>query len=383
MAKQSLPDLPGLAPLTIKGDLAEQMVAGIRAYLERETEVAAANRPKRSPAAARRELARIIGVVDEREPTRVEQVTQWWPRLGEGECAEKMDGTIVVQAIRLSVLRNVDMEGLLLLPFPTSHAAVIAIPDADQTPEMIAGLEPGLPPEAQFARRLAERGCMVIIPTTIDRDCEYSGVPGIMTNQPHREFIYRAAFEMGRHIIGYEVQKVLAAADWLLAGKNKLPVGVMGYGEGGLLALYAAALDTRIAAAGVSGYFGPREGLFEEPIYRNVWNLLREFGDAEIAALIAPRKLIIEHSPVPAVSGPPIREGRSGAAPGKLTTPALTAVREEFNRALTVLGDRKSTMTLTQSNYPGGDDALSAFLDALGASEPLSDSGKPIRLAAP
>ena len=33
------------------------------------------------------------------------------------------------------------------------------------------------------------------------------------TNQPHREFIYRQAFEMGRHIIGYEVEKVQAAVD--------------------------------------------------------------------------------------------------------------------------------------------------------------------------
>ena len=29
-----------------------------------------------------------------------------------------------------------------------------------------------------------------------------------------REILYRSAFEMGRHIIGYEVQKVLAGVDW-------------------------------------------------------------------------------------------------------------------------------------------------------------------------
>ena len=33
-----------------------------------------------------------------------------------------------------------------------------------------------------------------------------------MTDQPHREFIYRMACEMGRHVIGYEVQKILG--DW-------------------------------------------------------------------------------------------------------------------------------------------------------------------------
>ena len=75
--------------------------------------------------------------------------------------------------------------------------------------------------------------------------------------------------------------------------------------KGGLIALYAAALDMRIDAALVSGYFESRQNLWQEPIYRNVFGLLREFGDAEIASLIAPRSLIIEHSQGPSVSGPP------------------------------------------------------------------------------
>ena len=62
-------------------------------------------------------------------------------------------------------------------------------------------------------------------------------------------------------------------------------VGVAGYGEGGLLALYSKALDYRIRAALVSGYFGPREEIWREPIYRNVWGLLRDFGDAELASM--------------------------------------------------------------------------------------------------
>ena len=62
---------------------------------------------------------------------------------------------------------------------------------------------------------LAENGCQVLVPVLIDRADTWSGVPAIrMTNQPHREWIYRMAFEAGRHIIGYEVQKVLAAVDW-------------------------------------------------------------------------------------------------------------------------------------------------------------------------
>src|SRR5207248_3228210 len=141
------------------------------------------------------------------------------------------------------------------------------IPDADWTPEMLAGLAKGVPPKQQFARILAENGCRVLIPTLIDRQDTWSGNPAVgrQTNQPHREFVYRMAYEMGRHIIGYEVQKVLAAVDWFAKQDARLPVGVYGHGEGGLLALYSAALDERIEAAVVSGFFGKRDDVWQEP----------------------------------------------------------------------------------------------------------------------
>ena len=89
---------------------------------------------------------------------------------------------------------------------------VIVIPDADQTPEQLAGLVPGVPPESQVARRLAESGCRVFVPALIDRTVAPRNGRARLTN---REFVYRSAFELGRHVIGYEVQKVLALVDWL------------------------------------------------------------------------------------------------------------------------------------------------------------------------
>jgi dienelactone hydrolase len=183
-------------------------------------------------------------------------------------------------------------------------------------------------------------GVQVVVPTLISRDDTFSGNPLVTyTNQPHREFIYRQAFPMGRHIIGYEVQKIQAAVDQFqqLNERQEIdpPIGVVGVGEGGLLAFYAAAVDTRIDAAMVSGYFSSRERIWEEPIYRNVWGLLTEFGDAEIASLIAPRPLVLEACAVPEITGPPPqREGRrGGAAPGRIDTCALDDVRTEFERA--------------------------------------------------
>ena len=49
-------------------------------------------------------------------------------------------------------------EGLLLEPTHNVPITgqVIALPDADWTPEMIAGVTADVPPNAQFARRLAQ-----------------------------------------------------------------------------------------------------------------------------------------------------------------------------------------------------------------------------------
>jgi hypothetical protein len=85
----------------------------------------------------------------------------------------------------------------------------------------------------------------------------------------------------------------------------------------------------------VSGYFDARQNVWQEPIYRNVFALLDEFGDAELASLIAPRALVIEACRVPQVSGPPRpHDGRNNsAAPGRLTTPSVATVRSELDRA--------------------------------------------------
>ncbi len=338
--------LPGTSPLDLQGDLALAMVGGIDAYLSRELasspeyrsarwkpDFSTADAYAQSLEVNRARLRRIIGAVDPRVAMpRLEYVsTSTAPSLvGRGPGYE-------VFAVRWSVLAGVEAEGLLINPDVKPVARVIALPDADETPEQVAGLVPGLPSDSQTARRLAERGYQVLVPVLIDRSDRWSGNPEVaLTNQSHREFIYRSAFEMGRHIIGYEVQKVLAAVDWFLrdAGGEKPRVGVVGYGEGGLLALYAAALDPRIDAAVVRGYFQERETVWNEPVYRNVWSSLREFGDAELAALVAPRNLIIDSVPGPRVEGPAASPGRRKvAAPGILEPPLEASIRREFSRA--------------------------------------------------
>jgi dienelactone hydrolase len=341
--------LPRTKPLDWQGDLADKMMDGLHRHVERKIADSVKRRPQfwkrdfasraayeKSTQLNRDRLKKILGVVEARVPVRLE-------RFGDDDNPARVADTTRyrVYQVRWPVLDGVNGEGLLLEPRGKVLAQVIALPDADHTPEQIIGLAAGVAKPSQFARRLAENGFRVVVPVLIDRSDRFSGNAAIAwTNQPHREWIYRQAFHMGRHIIGYEVLKVLAVVDWFKerAG-DRAKVAVAGYGEGGLVAFYAAAVDPRIDACLVSGYFEPRSRPWQEPLYRNVWGLLREFGDAEIASLIAPRGLVVEYSKVPPVPGPPpVRRGRrGGAAAGKLTTPSHASVAAEFQRIDTIL----------------------------------------------
>jgi dienelactone hydrolase len=350
--RASAEPLPGTKPLLRTNDLAAEMVAGIDQYLMSELEQSTRVRDRywkpdlsspqawsRSVEPQRERLKKLLGIVDERItlPEMEYVSTTRQPSL----VAET--DTYKVFGVRWPVLRDVDSEGLLLEPKGKVLAQVVALPDADWTPEMIAGLAPGLENEGQFARLLAENGCRVLVPTLIDRNDTWSGNPkvGRMTNQPHREFIYRMAYQMGRHIIGYEVQKVLAAVDWFTRQKGLPPVGVVGYGEGGLIAYHSAQLDQRIHAVLVAGYGLPTRELWKEPIYRNVFALFPQFDDTRNpqiqtrSYLILPRHIILDGHPQPEVRGPPpVQPGRGGAAPGRIDKSILLkngAVGSPFN----------------------------------------------------
>ena len=304
----------GTDPLTEKGDLAAKMVKGIDAYLMRELD--------KAPAAAKKPTA-----------TRLREVLgmSGWsgysadPELNNGlpepvKIAETDKYTVF--AIQWAVMPKITGEGLLIEPKAKAVAQVIAIPDADQTPEDIAGLTDKVPAAKQFARLIAEQNIRVIVPTLINRKHDFSASPviGRTTTQPHREFLYRMAYEMGRHIIGYEVQRVIAAKDYLHRHDEHLPIGVIGSGEGAVIALYAAAADPFIKTVASIGYAGPLKTMWKEPIDRNVWGILKEFGVAGLGELIAPRHLCVGYNDDFKLVGRIPNSGQGlGATPGDIT----------------------------------------------------------------
>ncbi|MGB0581494.1 MAG: hypothetical protein ACPGVU_17495, partial [Limisphaerales bacterium] len=238
-----------------------------------------------------------------------------------------------VRQVRWGVLPGFSAEGLLVEPAKDAVANVIVFPDASDTPENVIG--GGTPDKYRGVRRMASHGFRILIPTPISRAKLVTEDRRLKrSDQTYREWIYRQAFHMGRHVIGYEVQTVMAGVDWLRERYPSEKIGVTGHGEGGLVAFYAGAVDTRIDSVTVSGYFGSRENVWQEPIYRNVWGLLREFGDSEIASLIRPRRFHIVHSDHPAV------QGHKGAT----TQPTKDSVLSEFRRVRFV--------EMSMSEYP-------------------------------
>ena len=384
--------LPGTAEWTDRGDPAKDMVAGIHKFLDRRIAESAAGRDAawkdadtssvesyiKSLQPRRARFQKIVGAVDKRVAAPAMELVA----TTDTPAVVKQTDRFTIYAVRWPVYDDFQAEGLLIEPKGEIRGDVVAIPDAKSSPEELAGLGPD--GQRAVGRRLAESGCRVVIPTLLDRTDRFSGNPAVrMTNLTHREWIYRQAYEVGRHPIGYEVDEVRAAVDWFTRpGQAKRPIGVAGHGEGGLIALYAAAVDPRIGAAWVGGYFSPRESAWSEPIDRNVWSLLTEFGDAEVAGLVAPRPLVVEICRGPEVAGPPApRNGRADAASGTLPPLKPEAVRAEFARAERIferlnLKGRLQLVGNDASAPMNADDAgRAAFLRSLGVADSADPEG--------
>lgn len=399
------PVMPGTNPLTWEGDMSARMLDEAHVFIDKKLAEAAGQRAKHwqrdfgskasyqaSVEPNRKRLMASLGVEDRSEPyinynTGLEDKR---PAAAMDKIAAMGDTIVIAETqkyviyqVKWPVLNRVTGVGLLIQPKGNTAACIIAIPDADQTPEQLIGLAPGVPPVSQFARHLAESGFTVLVPLLISRDLLF---PGTVKQQTFRERIYRQAFHMGRHIIGYEVEKIRSAVDYF---KGAFPagtkIGVAGYGEGGLLALYSAAIDRRIDAALVSGYFDTRKNVWDEPLYRNIFGLLSEFGDAELASLITPRPLVIEHSDIQ-----PVRDEVAAWAKqphqvngfpftgykGKLETPTFANVSAEYRRIeeLVPTGFQTRHLVADEKNEPlpfGSTEALTKFAAVLGLSLPI------------
>lgn len=344
----------GTEPLTVQGDIADQMISGIHRFLDRQIEEQrvrrAATWPKpnsslnTSDAAAsseayqaaitplRESLAYRIGVREPRVVSpqlRLDAEFDSWNNSISSQSdpreTQTSESEIEIVPVFWHVFNDVVVHGLCVSP---SHpqAIVIAIPDAEQAPEDLCGIGTDT---ANYAIELAKLGVQVFVPEVIQRTEEARNGRVVVSDQ---EFLYRSSFVLGRHPLGYQVQVVQSLIDAIKAKQTNMKIGLAGWGEGGWIALHTAALDDRVSEVLVAGHFQQREEIWKEPIHRNFQGLLLQFGDAELVAMIAPRKVLID-----AVEGPMVRVSEKGAAPGELIGPVASKVDSEWNRARSLL----------------------------------------------
>ena len=148
-----------------------------------------------------------------------------------------------------------------------------------------------------YARRYAQMGFVVLAPDArgfgeraegSEQGCH---VPGVIS------------LFLGLPIAGQRLRDDMSALDYLVslpeveAGR----VGCAGLSEGGKRTLYLAALDDRIAAAVISGYYCTLKGAIAQwdrlagwDICNYVPGLLRYADYPDLAALISPRPLLVE-----------------------------------------------------------------------------------------
>ena len=364
--------LPGTELLGESGDLSITMIEGVDRFLD--AEIAAELKDRRG--GTREELARILGLPRDQNPedNSFRFAGRRWGPIGNGK-------NYTVNEVSWKTFGNTEAVGLLFEPIGRAPLAdIIALPDADQDPEELGAMEPHFESQQTrpFAAEMALAGCRVLVPVLIKRTEHHA--------MPMREWLHRPAWELGRTLAGYEVLKVLAAVDCFRrdepsrSGKSTSgKLAVVGWGEGGRLALYAAALDERLDGTLVSGYFGPRSRVWDEPADRTVFGLLRGHSDAEIARLIAPRPLVIETGHFPEYGFRLDQQGlperlRKGAGkrgkPGKLLEPRDEEVRLEAG----LIGNE--TVVLRSTDSAIQPDSWRTLLEKIGVGVPANTLGK-------
>jgi dienelactone hydrolase len=292
--------LPGTDPLTVPPDLIAAHLKQAQGYFLRRIEAARAARDQmwkpdfsspeayeKSLAPHRARLRAMLGLGETNPaigPAKVEVV------------AESPTCRISRVAIPMSI--GLTARGLLIQPkTPGRHPVVIACPDANTWPEELGEICDNHHSPAEEADLIA-RGAIIYLPQSIERRKDHPYCE--KTNGKDRRMIlYRLGYVVGRTMPGLDVQDTVAAIDYLAGRADVDPaqINVLGVDQGGMTAFYTAAADRRVRTVVVMDYFGSRERCWEEPVDRRLPGQLLEFGDAEVAALVAPRSLGIVSRP--------------------------------------------------------------------------------------
>ena len=334
--------------------------------------------PPADPAAARERLRSLLGLSADAATTTVAgPSTVAGPHLV-GAAEVRADGTPAEVLLRAAdsgapegaetadgagsthVAAATDIPALLLRPPPetATGAAVVLVAGHGRGIEDLVRTDPVDGYHDGLAHKLVRAGLTVLCPEMLGFGRRRVPRPeGAPPYQPEENSCgIDAAREIlhGRTLMGRRVADARAAAQALgrLAGVDPERVAVAGGSGGGAVSLLLAATETSVAAALVATYFCTFEASLCSIRHcpcNLIPGVLPEFEMADIAALIAPRPLVIEAGerdhifPISATRAAfarlaPAWEARGAVPPELVVTPGGHAFRAE--RSLEVLRER-------------------------------------------
>jgi dienelactone hydrolase len=186
----------------------------------------------------------------------------------------------------------------LLVPHARDHAApgpaVLAVHGHGPGKDAVCGIAGD---GESYAHALAELGYVVLAP---DLRCFGERADWMPDDKYQCDWNLVCATLAGEVPLGQNVWDLRCALDLLAAHALVDPqrIGAVGFSYGATTALFLAATDTRVRATAISGYLSSWRAAHTVP-----WNmcgsqvmpgLLGEFEHADIAALVAPRALLVE-----------------------------------------------------------------------------------------
>lgn len=184
----------------------------------------------------------------------------------------------------------------MMAPHGHSSGGKLAVTGCRDLPEIANTIEQH---NYDYGVQLVKKGFIVFCPDARGfGERQEEAMKGNVLNQSC-QLINNMAYPLGQTMTGMLTWDMHRLIDYIQSRKDCIPsrIGCAGLSGGGLQTLWAAALDTRIRCAVVSGYlYGHKESILDISCCScNYVPRLYEYVDmGDIAALIAPRPLLIE-----------------------------------------------------------------------------------------
>lgn len=209
--------------------------------------------------------------------------------------------------VRFRAFEEVEVYGILLVPkkFEGKRPALICVHGMLGTPELVCGIVDRTDYHRRFGLQAVEKGYVVFAPLNINTAFR-------------REWLDRKGIMVGERLQGLEQFKYLRLVDYLTSRVEIAAdrIGIYGISWGGRTAMYAAALDQRLAACVISGHFMESTRKMVQPHEPESYSTYieaghgyaffpkqaTEFADADVVSLICPRAVHIEQGKTDRVS---------------------------------------------------------------------------------